>query len=264
MRSVVIYPEPGYLGAAFTEPVANNWHLPHKELVGQLKDAGYDVKIWPCEVDTQKDVGLAFDHPIYDCKIPDLALCVNLEPPVIRPRFFHRIHGWPYKRILTCARPYADDKKILWAPFPAVRNQTPLAKVRDKYRCAISSGNKNVTLPSDLYNHPDAMYGRRRQIYLAYGKNLDLYGWGWESDPEVMKATNFMGPVADKCFILSQYRIATVIENQVIQGYTTEKYWDAMQAGCVMDYTGSVPDYELEDALPVAWAGRIVEHLKSL
>jgi hypothetical protein len=174
------------------------------------------------------------------------------------------LHGWPYKRILTCSRPYADGKKVFWAPFPAIWNTGPVAKVRDRYRVAISSGNKNVTLPPELYNHPEAMYSRRRQIYLAYGKHIDLYGWGWETDPEVMNATNYMGPVDNKVFTLSKYHIATVIENQVIDGYTTEKYWDAKQAGCVMDYTGSVPDYPLEDAIAPAWAKRIVEHLNGL
>ena len=138
MRSVVIYPEPGYQGAAFTEPVANNWHLPHLELVRQLTAAGYEVKVWPCEVDTTGDIGLAFDHPTYDCKIPDRSICVNLEPPVIRPRFFSRLHGWPYKRILTACKPYADNKRVMWSAFPAVWNDKPLAKGRDKYRCAIS------------------------------------------------------------------------------------------------------------------------------
>ena len=264
MRSVVIFPEPGYLGSAFTEPVTNNWHLPHVELVRQLKEAGFSVKVWPCEVDPQNDVGLSFDHPTYDCKIPDRAICVNLEPPVIRPRFFARLHGWPYKKIFTGCRPYVDCKKTFWHPFPAIRYEGQLAKERTLYRCAISSGNKRVTLPGDMYNHPDAMYERRRQIYLAYGKHIDLYGWGWEKDPEVMEKTNYMGPVDHKVFVLSQYKIATVIENQVISGYTTEKYWDALQAGCLMDYTGSEPDYSMEDALPIAWAAGIVEQIKSL
>lgn len=256
-RNVVIYPEPGYLGDLFTEPAQNNWHIPNREVVGQLRDTGYAVKVWPCEVDVKYDIGLAFDHPLYDCKIPDKAMCVNLEPPVVRPRFFERLHGWPYKRILTCCKPYVDEKKVFWSAFPAVRYEGQLAKVRDRWRCAISSGDKK-------FDHPDAMYARRRQIYLAYGKHIDLYGWNWQGDPEVMDKTNFMGPTENKVRTLSQYKIATVIENMVIDGFTSEKYWDAVQAGCLVDYTGSVPDYGLEDAFPTAWAGRIVEHLKAL
>ena len=264
-RSLVIYPEPGYLGDSFTAPAQNNWHLPHVGLMRQLKDDGWTVKVWPCDgVDVQTDVGLSFDHPTYDCKIPDRAICVNLEPPVIRPRFFLRIHGWPYKRILTCARPYVNDKNILWSAFPCVPYEGLKAKVRDKYRCAISSGDKKNTLPPALYNHPEAMYERRRQLYLAYGKHIDLYGWGWHSDPEVMEKTNFTGPVDRKVYTLSQYEVATVIENQVIPGYTTEKYWDAVQGGCFVDYTGSHPDYPITEALPTEWAGRIVKHLNDL
>lgn len=269
MRSVVIYPEPGYLGDNFTAPAQNSWHLPNIEIMRQLKEAGYAVKVWPCEVDTQKDVGLAFDHPTYDCKMPDTSMCVNLEPPVIRPRFFSRLHGWPYKRILSCSRPYCNEKKVCWNPFPATKYEGPVAKHRigdpeGISRVAITSGNKKVTLVDALYNHPEAMYEKRRQIYLAYGKNIALWGWGWHNDPEIMEKTTYMGPTENKVLTLSKYRIATVIENQVIPGFTSEKFWDAYQAGCMLDYTGSWPDYRLEDALPTAWAERIVEHLKTL
>jgi len=268
-RSVVIYPEPGYCGAAFTEPAMNNWNLPNVAVYDRLKQEGYDVKVWPCEVDVQNDIGLAFDHPTYDCKIPDLAMCVNLEPPVIRPRFFLRLHGWPYKKILTCCKPYADERKVFWHPFPAVKYEGVLAKDRigepeGIQRVAITSGNKSATLPKELYNHPEAMYERRRQIYLAYGKNIALWGWGWHVDPEVMEKTTFCGPTENKVFTLSKYRIATVIENQVISGFTSEKYWDAFQAGCQIDYTGSWPDYPLEDALPESWAKGIVGHVNNL
>jgi len=269
MRSVVIYPEPGYLGDAFTTPAQNNWHLSNLEIVRQLKEAGCAVKVWPCEVDTGNDIGLAFDHPTYDCKIPDTALCVNLEPPVIRPRFFSRLHGWPYKRILTCCKPYCDDKKVFWHPFPIVGYNGPLSKHRNGEpegvcRVAISGGDKKITLPDALYNHPEAMYERRRQIYLAYGKHIAVWGWGWHNDPEIMKNTAYCGPTDNKIYTLSKYKIATVIENQVIDGFTSEKYWDAHLAGCQLDYCGSWPDYSVEDALPSAWAKGIVDAVKLL
>lgn len=257
MRSVVIYPEPGYQGEAFTSPAKNNWHVGNLAVYKKLQEEGWTVKVWPCEVDTTGDIGLAFDHPTYDCKIPDTAMCVNLEPPVIRPRFFARIHGWPYKKILSCSRPYCDDKKIFWSAFPAMRYEGHLAKTRTGWRCAISSGDKR-------FDHPEAMYERRRQIYLAYGKHIDLYGWGWQEDVEIMQRTNFKGPCDNKVLTLSHYHIATVIENQVIPGFTSEKYWDAAQAGCMIDYTGSVPDYGIEEAFPPAWAARIVGHLNTL
>ena len=258
-RSIVIYPEPGYEGDRFVEPAQNNWHVPNQEVLSRLKADGWRVKVWPCEVDPEKDVALAFDHPIYDCPILShkASMCVNLEPPVIRPRFFARIHGWGYKKILSCFRPYCDGKIVFWSAFPAVRYKGPLSSVRDRWRCAISSGDKR-------FPHPEAMYERRRQIYLAYGKHIDLWGWGWQGDPETMNAVNFMGPTDNKVLTLSRYKIATVIENMVIDGFTSEKYWDAMQAGCMIDYTGSVPDYPMEEAFPEAWAGRILAELNSL
>lgn len=258
MRSVVIYPEPGYFGDAFhIHPAPNNWQVGNAEVVRQLQKAGYAVKIWPCEVDVGSDIGLAFDHPTYDCKLPDTALCVNLEPPVIRPRFFDRIHGWPYKRILTCCKPYVDDKKIFWSAFPTIKYTGALSTTREGNLVAISGGNKRFTTPGEMYT-------TRRKVYLGFGPLLDLYGWGWETDLEVRDACHFMGQVENKVYALSQYLQAVVIENQVIDGFTSEKYWDCIQAGTKMLYVGSWPDYPIEDAFPSAWAARIVKHLASI
>ncbi len=260
MRSVVIYPEPGYLGDAFLAPAPNNWQVGNAEVKRQLEEAGYTVKIWPCEVDVRSDIGLAFDHPVYDCKIPDTALCVNLEPPVIRPRFFDRLHGWPYKRILTCCKPYCDDKKVFWSAFPTIPYTGPLSRERNGNICAITSGSKF----EEFKNNPGEMYSARRAVYMGFGKYLDLYGWSWDKDPEVMASCTYKGQVENKVYVLSQYKTAVVIENQVIDGFTSEKYWDCVQAGTEMLYVGSYPDYGIEDAFPPAWAGRIVEHLNSL
>lgn len=257
MRSVVIYPEPGYEGDRFTAPAPNNWHVGNIELLRALKEAEWSTKVWPCEVDVGSDIGLAFDHPTYDCKIPDTAMCVNLEPPIIRPRFFTRLHGWPYKRILTCCRPFVDGKKVFWSAFPVFKYDGYLAKERTGQLCAISGGGKTFTLPGEMYT-------TRRNVYKAFGKLLDLYGWGWEKDQEIMDTCNYMGRVENKVYTLSMYDMAIVIENQVIPGFTSEKYWDCKQAGPEMLYVGSKPDYPIEEAFPAAWTARIVEHLNAL
>ena len=256
MRRVVIYPEPGYEGARFTAEAPNNWHLSNVALVEGLKNAGYPVKIWPCEVDTRLDIGLAIDHPRYEAKIPDLAMCVNLEPPVVYPRFFDRLRGWPYKRILTCCKPYVDDKRTFYSPFPIVRYEGKLGD-HGKYLCAISSSNKR-------FEHKDALYADRRKNYLSWGKDIDVYGWGWHEDVDIIARCNYLGPVDNKIATLSKYKYAVVFENQIIDGFTTEKYWDCLQAGTTPLYRGSIPDYPMEDALPQAWAGRIVKHLAEI
>ena len=255
-RSVVIYPEPGYEGKAFTAEAPNSWHLSNVALVGALKTAGYDVKIWPCDVDVESDIGLALDHPRYDAKLPKTAMCVNLEPPVVYPRFFDRINGWPYKRILTCCMPYVDDKRTFWSPFPIVKYDGKLAS-HDKFLCAISSGNKHFARPGELYTD-------RRNCYLSFGKDIDVYGWGWHEDVDLIHKCNYLGPVDNKILTLSKYKYAIVFENQCIPGFTTEKYWDCIQAGTVPLYRGSLPDYPMKEALPKGWSANIVRHLKEI
>lgn len=256
MRNVAIYPEPGYEGERFLEAAPNDWHLSNRELVKQLNESGYAVKIWPCDVDVASDIGLAFDHPRYEAKLPDTAMCVNLEPPVVYPRFFDRFGGWPYKRVLTCCKPYVDGVRSFWSPFPIVKYAGELGK-HDKYLCAISSGNKK-------FDHADALYEARRQCYLSFGKDIDIYGWGWHGDTEIADVCNYMGPLDNKVATLSKYKYAIVFENQQIDGFTSEKYWDCIQAGTTPIYRGSWPDYPMEEALPYAWAKNILEHLSCL
>lgn len=261
MSKAVIFPEPGYLGGKFSQVLPNlrsnaGWEIGNIELMRQLREAGYSVDVWPCKVDKEHDIGLAIDHPLYDCDIPDKSMCVNLEPPVVRPRFFARFHGWPYKRILTHARPYVDERKAFYSPFPCIKYEGPLAPEKQAHPeiCAISSGDKT-------FDHPEAQYKNRRQAYLAFQKDIDVYGWGWHTDTELISKCNYLGPVDNKVFTLSRYKYALVFENQILEGYCTEKWWDCIQAGTEAIYRGWKPDYPIEDALPEKWAANIVKHL---
>jgi hypothetical protein len=95
------------------------------------------------------------------------------------------------------------------------------------------------------------------------GKDLDLFGTGWEKDPEVMNNCNYLGQVEDKICTMSRYTYAIVFENTA-DCYTSEKYWDAIQAGCTPIYRGQFPKYTMEYADYRQWAKRIVQHIEAI
>lgn len=258
MRRVVIFPEPGYEGDKFTAKCLNSWHVPNCLLVEKLKSAGFDVVVFPCDV-SGDDIGIYFEHPLNPVPLTGKSLLVTLEPPVVRPDQWEKITRLPYTRILTFAKELADDKRFFYLHFPIVRYRGQLnGTKRDKWMCAIS-GNKGS-------KHPQELYTARKHAYMAFGKDMDLYGQGWhEAPPDFLSKVNYLGPVSDKIATLAQYKYALVFENQALEGYCTEKYWDAVQAGCEVLYRGWKPEgLTLGDVDEEAWSSRIVEHVRQL
>ena len=273
---VIVYEEPGI---KFCEPLPNDWHLVGVELKRQLIEAGFEVydehEVIP---DADKDIAFYADallrpnHPLVHKK----SLYISLEPPVINPRFYDRIQGWSYSRILTFSRQHVDNKRIFYSPYPNVRyidwpmggcyirgspewvklEERRKEKETRKDLCAITA-NKGSS-------HPAELYGARREIYRAMGKRLDLYGHGWQSDP-LVNFVNYHGPCLHTSPIYQQYKHAISIENQWLEGYASEKYWTPLQAGCeFLIRIGWKPDFELKDCDEIGWSRGIVEHIKAI
>lgn len=262
---VVIFPEPGYEGEALWQPCRNDWHLPYLEVKAQLEEKGHEVSSSDYKTVIPHDVALycgmnpASPPPV----VP--SLCVQLEPPIVpnRARFYERMGGLPFTRILTFVREFCDEKRVFFEVVPVMPYHGELAQVRDLYICAVSGGGKefpSVTIDGKLY---ESLFAARRLAYMGFGKDLDLYGTGWEKDVEMMNAVNYMGPCENKIKTMSRYKHAIVFEN-TLSCYTSEKYWDAIQAGCIPLYRGQFPKFTMEHADYRNWATRIVAHLEAI
>ena len=259
---VIIFPEPGYEGDRLWTPALNDWHKPYWEVKLLLEAKGYEVKSFPCEVDISHDFGLYCGMPPYPCPTTGKSVCVQMEPPIVpnRARFYKRMGGLPFTRILTFVRAYCDEKRVFHEVVPLMKYEGELEPIRDLYICAVSGGGKefpSVTIDNVLY---ESLFNARRLAYLSWGKDLDLYGRGWEKDIEIMNAVNYMGPCDNKIKTMSRYKYAIVFENCPI--YTSEKYWDAKQAGCEILYRGEWPRYKFEYADYREWAKRVVGHIE--
>ena len=260
---VVIFPEPGQQGK-FWDALPNDWHLAHHQLRDELEQLGFTIGVWPCDVDKTHDVGLCFDFPRYPCDIPGRAVCVTLEPPVVHPRQYDKINGLPFQRVVTFAREFCDDQRVFWEPYPLIKYEGNLSEQRDKYICAVSGGAKDfpsVNIKGRIF---ESLYNARRLAYLSMGKDLDLYGVGWENDHEMLNAVNYKGAIENKIKTMSQYKHAIVFENCTCEGYASEKQHDAHQAGVIPITRGWTPDYPWEYAYSQAWAKRIAQHVKAI
>lgn len=271
MNRIIVYDEPGI---RFCEPLLNNWERSGIELKRQLTEAGLDVFAeHEAQGDVEKDIGIYFDallrhrHPVIHKK----SLYISLEPPVINRRFYERISGWPYTRILTFSREHVDDKHVFYSPYPAVRytfrefviatetfNPPKIEYTtpeKDKGMVAITA--------NKVSDHPGELYTARRKIYRAMGKKLHLYGNGWRDDP-ICNFVDYRGTCKHNFDTYCEYKYAISIENMYLDGYASEKYWTPLQAGCELIRIGWKPDYSLDDCDEKGWAKRIVEHVKAI
>lgn len=252
---LVAFPAPG-TREYWDKPVENNWHKACFAFRDLCKEKGYELAIYPCDV-SRDDVGLYFNH--YK-QIPQTGkkILIQQEPPVVDPYPYEHIQALPYDRILTFCLPYVDNKKIHFLFFPTPSYDGDLSQVkRDKYIVAISSNKRS--------SHPEELYTARRLNYLSWGKKLDLYGYGWEKDIEILNTCNYKGIVEDKIKKLAEYKFAIVFENQDIAGWNSEKIYGCLQAGTTPIYRGSMDDFlPLSEVTEVPWCRNLMKHIEEI
>lgn len=253
---VIVYPYPGQ---TFLQPLPNDWHTPGFALKIELVTEGFEVygehetTAYPDE-----DIAIYFDALLRESHPPmhKKSIYICQEPPVIYPRFYDRIKGWPYTRILTFSRKHCGGN-IRYLPYP----------VPDYKYVQQGSGKRQdlVAIAANKWsNHPDQLYGVRNNLYYALGSQLDLYGHGWESEPTMLSRVNYKGACKSNYETYLNYKTAISIENQYLEGYASEKYWTPLQAGCKLMRIGWEPDYGFADCSDYGWAEQVAKHVKEV
>ena len=255
---IVVYEEPSIV---FCQPIQNLWHLPAIGLKKELQEEGFEVlgeyETQPKEEDfaIYMDTLLRPKHPMLHKK----SLYISLEPPVVNPRFYEKIKGWPYNRILTFSRKHCHGDGIQWLPYPCVRYDEKVLLERDSGRlCGISS---NIT---KFHGRPGELYSVRRALYLSLGNKCDLYGKDWDKDREITASVNYKGICDSNYETFSKYKYAISIENMFLEGYASEKYFTPIQAGCELIRIGWNPDYGLSHCDQDNWGKLIKKHIMDL
>ena len=255
MKKIVVFDSPGI---RFCEPLPNNWERVGLELKRQLIETGYEVfGDHECAPDPDKDIAIYIDALLRPAHPPmhKKSLYISLEPPVINKRFYDRILGWSYSRILTFSRQHVDNKRVFYSPYPVVRYGLRSEGERGDL-CAITANKTS--------GHPAELYGARREIYRAMGKRLHLYGHGWDNS-NLPDFVDYKGPCKHNYETYRGYKNAISIENQWLEGYASEKYWTPLQAGCDhLIRIGWNPDYSLSDCDEKGWSKGIVSHIQAI
>jgi hypothetical protein len=201
------------------------------------------------------------------------------ECPVAAPKMFARLHE--ASRLFARMFAFNDGASLtpfMKGPvrFETLRYTYPFDGIDEPAWSATHQGfltmiNANKSGPikdHELYSE------RLRAIeFFARQNELDLYGIGWDGPPfrigrgawipgrvrrlgrraehslgrlrpdARMRAARsaWRGPVAVKAAVLAGYRFSICIENQLLDGWITEKLLDCLRAGCVPIYLGA-PD----------------------
>ena len=254
----VFFPINGYSGDGFFKLNPDRWHLPFVLLKDLLCELGHEVQVYPCEANKETDFGIYFCMPQYPAPLTHKSILIELEPPVVSPRVYERINGLPFTKILTFAKEYCGHNKINYLPFPLIRHNKPIVTGNRVHKICAIYGNKS-------FNNPGELYTARRQQILSWGKEIHLYGNGWQNDREIIENVIWYGPwLGNKIDLLSKYVYTVNYENMDIEGYASEKWGDAIQAGCVPIRRGWEPDYQIEYAFEDNWIKLVYQHIKQL
>jgi len=187
--------------------------------------------------------------------VPFLLYCQ--ESPVIATRFYITLKKLSKPFLYTMAfsgmrvRAHPQTTFISMC-FPIYVHEgadtLPVPIADKKEKIVLVAGNK--TAPSwksaliglAYRNHTQPIYEKRRRLLgtLARSGDVDIYGRGWENDPNPDIRKAHRGPIGpdEKKAVLATYRYALCFENAAFPGYTTEKIFDAFTAGSVPIYLG--------------------------
>lgn len=192
---------------------------------------------------------------------PFLLFCQ--ESPMVATRFyadFRRHSGRFFYTMSFAGMKRRAHPKTTFLPmcFPIFREQTPASiPFEERSLLALIAANKSVpawkSYLMKIYYGPSVklIYPVRKKLVddLARQRVIDLYGKGWDADPETATREAHLGlvPAGGKLDTLSRYKFTLCFENAIFPGYLTEKIFDALLAGSVPVYLG---DPEISKSVP--------------
>jgi hypothetical protein len=169
---------------------------------------------------------------------------IQLEPPCVypfhQPKVLRKLQSI-FTAVITWDDGLVDGGRFIkyHIPMPYPRQNTPAVDFNDKKLLTNISGNKSSF-------HKDELYSKRVEAIRYFEANapdgFDLYGFGWDG----AEYPSYRGTVANKNETLRNYRFTLCYENMTnIDGYISEKIFDAFYAGCVPIYWGAdnIADY---------------------
>lgn len=245
---------------------------PFFNLREHVRKYGFDL------VGTSVDSSLPNAAGLIVCDLPSLEklatlpvplekrILLILEPPTVAPHYYDATYHQHFGKILTMIDDSVDNKKYFKLHYPQAHLNMidrPLS-FNDKKLCTLIAGNKYSA-------HPCELYTERKKIIRFFEEHalqdFDFYGFWWPQD----QYPSYRGSALRKLDILNWYKFCICYENmRDVNGYITEKIFDAFKAGCVPVYWGAqnITDYIPSDCFidrrSFSSDQELYEHLKSI
>lgn len=173
---------------------------------------------------------------------------------------FKAVFTWSGE-LLKLGKPYRE----FVFPQPTHSNSLALTgnMFNDRKLICNFSANKKSSHPKELYS---ARIETIRFLEQQCPDDFDHYGRGWSTEYR-----SWRGSVVDKLETMSRYKFNLCYENaQGLEGYVTEKIFDALRSGCVPIYWGApnidqvVPTSCFVDRKSFASTGEMLNFIKKM
>lgn len=210
-----------------------------ENLSKRCQEKGFELKVTRT-LENLKDIHKIVIFDIAGFKVKKLSqypkdklVLFLFEPPTTVPKNYKKKYHKYFSKIFTFNDALVDGKKYFKFYYPELRlplkGQKPFL---EKKLVTLIARNKTSNYPSELYTKRQDTI---RSFEKIIPKEFDFYGEGWpQSD-----YASYKGPLKSKD-ILENYKFLLCYENtQKIDGYITEKIFDAFFYGCVPIYLGS-------------------------
>jgi len=162
------------------------------------------------------------------------------EPPTVMPNMYRKDLLACFNRIYTWDDSLVDNEKFFKLYYPQANLKVAFHVPFEQKKFAVM-----VNCNKDS-SHSCSLYGERKKIICFfennYPRDFDLYGRGWS----FAEYRSYRGVVDSKLACIKNYKFCFAYENMKnVQGYVTEKIFDAFKAGCVPVYWGAenITDY---------------------
>lgn len=156
------------------------------------------------------------------------------EPPttckkIHSPSFFAHFH-----KVFTWNDELVDNKKFFKFCYPVLKPmREKLISFNKRKLCTLISSRLSSDYPNEIYSEREKAIRFFENNHL---QDFDLYGRFWGK----RKFSCYKGTVADKLAVMQNYKFCICFENtKNIQGYITEKIFDAFAVGCIPVYYGA-------------------------
>lgn len=228
------------------------------ELKSQLKT--YNIDLQTQDLNSPSECGLILFNEmpknISDVEHPDKSSVLLFESELIRPDNWDKVKHNIFKNVFTWNDNFVDNKKYFKFNFVHSGKTEFVAFAGKKKLCTLIAGNKSVNHPLELYSERikaiNWFTDHHPEDFDFYGIGWDLYNFKTRPFSKIFNRITFLGkllaqkwplykgPVKDKLETLKNYKFCICYENgRDIQGYITEKIFDALAAGCIPIYWGA-------------------------